>query len=1676
MADITRNFTAGRMNKLVDERLVPDGEYIDAMNIRMGSTELSEVGVIENTKGNIALTALTYTDGTPLSVDAVCIGSIADSAHETLYWFVHDPNFPVGATGRLDMIVSYNVFTNILTYHVISIDDGNGAATTLNFNPKYLITGVNLIENLLFFTDNYNQPRFIDTRKNYVNPIADVDQFSAESILVIKKPPTQSPTIQPFITGGQQNYLTERFICFAYRYRYANGEYSATSQWSEPSFIPNPFNLSISSVLNEGMVNFCNACIVTYNSGGPLVVGIDLLFKQSSGGVIKIIEKLNKQELGMSDNTDYTYTFTNSKIFTVLPESEILRLYDNVPRLAKAQTIMGNRLMYGNYVEGYDMIDLNGDPTRLTYTTSLVSQETGTISIPDSTSSGNYSIDGVVTIANSVLELDLTDANLVQGSVLSFDVTLTHAQFSGPVTPTDTTANFTVSFAFFLPQNYASVSDMVNSVQFQDAIGTNTNTQTVYPSFLSCDGITFTDNINCVTPMTLDTYTKYDYGVTPLAKHIVATATVGSPIVKIQFAATKYADTASPTNYAFEYYKIVSSEATFQEIAMPKSLHSNRDYEIGIVYMDEFNRSSTALVSPNNTEHVSCSLSSYKNSIQVTIPTSQIAPYWAKRYKFVIKPDRENYETIYSNLFFEDPETNNVYFYLEGENARKVEQGDRLIVKSDSNGPVFNCAYATVLEKETKAEGFITPLSGSTPPAGVYMKMIPSEFTAIEDPNAIIAPGTIQVDENTPNEWPYMDYPMNIEDPSTPGMYIDYTIPAGSRIKLYIKFQRTGTGGGAGLCEKRVYILNTVLVSSANYDNMADWFIGDNVELILNTGVQDVGGGGCPINNTFYGVQTIPSATFGPVTGELCNNHFFFRRSSVTNRLVLTITGTERCPGWTAPPRRRSSIIADIEVFRAEGTFIFETEPSDALPDIFYENNLSFEIDSNGQHMGNVQDQNFGLSQPAIVDTNFFNCFAFGNGAESYKIRDSIVGKPLSLGLRVTSVSAQDYKEANRFADITYSGIYNPETNLNKLNEFNLGLLDYKNLEVSFGPIYVLDGRETDVLVLQEDKISYVLAGKNLLSDSAAGGAITSVPEVLGTQIARTEKYGISFNPESYVQWGYDRYFTDAKRGAVIQLVGNSYSNEQIKVVSEQGMRTWFRDVFNASFNTQKLGGFDPYMNEYVLCATDRDLPVNDQCLACGVSQVFTLSIENEKQYCVDLGPLVGDSTITWNVISIEPSVEFYFDITYNGVTTSTTPTSASGSFTFTKDLNYVETADIAIVYTGAVVLDVTVSCPDPQEMTIVQIVLTRDADSGDTIHAEYLYAAGAYVSPTQSNLVLFASGTSNPLVSAYNMFTGYAGAGGFPPDGATVQIQTNKIGFDTYNFDILSNKLRYHRSATLYTNTPSNMSTLLALSTESTPILGGPNTYYSVFAVPPSTSGQYLYLIYDLRSSVSSELCYHPNSIDEVCCNCAECVPEDCVTYDVTAPAGGGNVEILFNNGLCGEVTPYTLNVLDGETIRLCVNNKTYTIVEGSPEIKALSCDCTPCEESCQTFTINNIIGGSVTIAYVDCFGGRQLKEFFGPVRICTPIGIAPYIFDGFCNITLTGDCGCCADSTCVTWYFTNNSETETASVEIVNCEDAPQIINLTAGGTEVVCGTTSYPNVISGSVTITLECDCII
>ena len=330
------------------------------------------------------------------------------------------------------MIVSLNMRTNILTYHVLS-------ETVLNFDPKFLITGVDKIDNLLFFTDDKNPPRAINVKRNYPNPALGVDGIEDEDINVIKKPPgfeksvggytpLTAPTVETSIAPGDENYITDRFLSFAYRYRYQDGEYSATSLFTQPAFQPKAFRIDLSNYTNAGMVNRFNRALVSFSTGSKRVVQVDVLFKESTSNQIYVIERFNKSDYSWGDNETQSIIFEGAKIYTVLGSDELLRLYDNVPHTAKAQTIQGNRLMYGNYVDQFDIESSPGIPIQIDYSCDTLSQTIGGVGLPTPTAAdGVYDVNPQVppvTNQEGSVVFDLTDVEtpIVQGTTFTFNI------------------------------------------------------------------------------------------------------------------------------------------------------------------------------------------------------------------------------------------------------------------------------------------------------------------------------------------------------------------------------------------------------------------------------------------------------------------------------------------------------------------------------------------------------------------------------------------------------------------------------------------------------------------------------------------------------------------------------------------------------------------------------------------------------------------------------------------------------------------------------------------------------------------------------------------------------------------------------------------------------------------------------------------------------------------------------------------------------------------------------------------------------------------------------------------------------------------------------------------------------------------------------------------------------
>ena len=91
MPEIKHNFTGGKMNKDLDERIVPKDQYRDAMNIQVSTSESSDVGTAQNILGNEFIQNPLHNFAGELNPDAVAVASIADEKDDTLYWFVWSP-------------------------------------------------------------------------------------------------------------------------------------------------------------------------------------------------------------------------------------------------------------------------------------------------------------------------------------------------------------------------------------------------------------------------------------------------------------------------------------------------------------------------------------------------------------------------------------------------------------------------------------------------------------------------------------------------------------------------------------------------------------------------------------------------------------------------------------------------------------------------------------------------------------------------------------------------------------------------------------------------------------------------------------------------------------------------------------------------------------------------------------------------------------------------------------------------------------------------------------------------------------------------------------------------------------------------------------------------------------------------------------------------------------------------------------------------------------------------------------------------------------------------------------------------------------------------------------------------------------------------------------------------
>lgn len=201
---------------------------------------------------------------------------------------------------------------------------------------------------------------------------------------------------------------------------------------------------------------------------------------------------------------------------------------------------------------------------------------------------------------------------------------------------------------------------------------------------------------------------------------------------------------------------------------------------------------------------------------------------------------------------------------------------------------------------------------------------------------------------------------------------------------------------------------------------------------------------------------------------------------------------------------------------------------------------------------------------------------------EESRIRGGYNNTNVSYGARAYLVE-EEPNSSVRSNSLIYSGIFNSRTGINDTNVFSVGEDITRSVDPANGSIQKLYAEDTNLIVLQENKVSRALIDKDAIySAEGQGSAVSTLNLVIGQIVPYAGNFGISTNPESFAVYGYRKYFTDKNRNAVIRL-----SQDGITEISNNGTLDYFRDEFgnldSASKKGKAIGAWDVYTKQYVL-------------------------------------------------------------------------------------------------------------------------------------------------------------------------------------------------------------------------------------------------------------------------------------------------------------------------------------------------------------------------------------------------------------------------------------------------------------------------------------------------------------
>ena len=1307
--ELKKTFLAGKMNKDLDERLLSGGQYEDALNITIDTSEGSNIGSITNSLGNTVVGNITtilntYSIG---STNARAIGAVAYEPLNLIYWFV--------AADEYDAIFEYSEITNTLEEVLICTKATASTPSKLNLSKEHLITGVNYLPShkdngaLLFWTDNYNPPRKINIKraKSYSVDDSRIDI----DIDVILRPPLKAPVIYPVKSDEVlSNNMEERFLYFAYRYKYVDNEYSSMSPFSAVAFKPSDYSIDFLAGINKAMINEYNQCRIVFETGNEFVKEIQLLAFDTRSLNVKIIKSVDKDGDNnnlIESNSVSDYVFDNNKIYAPLTSDQVTRLFDNVPLLAKSQELIGNRLVYGNYTQFRDIIDTDGNNIDMDFSVDYVSTST---------------------TENTPIQTFRTDRDYEVGIIYGDDYgRMTTALISDqnsiyiPSSESAKGNSLKVNIKNNPPQwatNYRLVIKQAKKEYYN-----------IFPIWFYADGSYRYFRIN---ESDRDKFAVGDYVIFKADGTGPTFSNKKYKILEFEFKSTGFLNNEEVSGLYFKIkvdstsefnYELLSNEgwegenfSTLPPIwdklfigldkvifygegsanAMVASqignvpgqglLRHDKRYTVEIIDKDEFNTgdvrfritdsldlsywNDNVLLNAGDTYTVNTLewLNSSGSSQAVQLFTIQfpisfnsstgeyISPdvRVGDKWKVMVRafdgnfPDTFGYFTQNTypaeSVFHTPPQYDTDFPYssqlseIDGNLNGALYSGMAVVnggeQETNSNGDEIDRiiqpgAQITIKlwrdsnnqNAYTEEQSFISPeryenIEEWFVESGAYKNFIQHDhngndigsqgITFRRAKYEVVQPG---VDHRTgyPNGLPFIDlattqrnYPVRMiiqgfgfNSINNPGNWV------GTKFTLRQVEKPLVCETDAKEEDLEVYHEVTDSYDITNNLHKVGW---DYADFTYSTDV----------------FPTVPVGLGYTVLGPLDPNN----PQSTDSPHSFCVGQSVYASGTSSVPQGYYTVLAVPNQYSIIIDLAWPGSAPSEPATVFKED---WEQDQSANNNGAIIEINDTTSY-----NSQYNSFAFGNGVESYRIKDDFNDPQMKYSPRVTSI-IEDYENERKEASLTYSGVFRGDTSINRLNEFNLSLANFKDLDRDFGPIEKLYSRERDIFVFHQDKINKVMFGKNVLYDAVGGGTVASIPEVLGSEIPFPVDYGISNNPESFATNAGNMYFTDARRGAVVGMEKGNVSE-----ISSLGMTDYFRDEFKGSPNAQKLGAYDPYSNRYTV-ATENTRNINPCTLSIrpsarnvtsnsGGLSLFMFNIDTQQPWTITLVD-TGDGT-----------------------------------------------------------------------------------------------------------------------------------------------------------------------------------------------------------------------------------------------------------------------------------------------------------------------------------------------------------------------------------------------------------------------------------------------------------------